>query len=66
MAFLNVKPPAAPPLMSFIRLSFAFLSLVAAAAVFTIAFGNEQAAKSDMQLFIRCALHIRFVHTATG
>ena len=38
------------PLVSLIRLSFAFLSLIAAAAVFTIAFGNEQAAKSDMQL----------------
>ena len=53
--------------MSVIRLSFALLSLIAAAAVFTIAFGNEQAAKSDaaMQTSIR-ALHIRFVHTATG
>lgn len=38
------------PLMNLIRLSFAFLSLIAAAAVFTIAFGDEQAAKSDMQL----------------
>jgi hypothetical protein len=38
------------PLVSLIRLSFAFLSLIAAAAVFTIAFGNEQAAKSNMQL----------------
>jgi hypothetical protein len=38
------------PLMSLIRLSFASFLLIAAAAVFTIAFGNEQAAKSDMQL----------------
>lgn len=36
--------------MSLIRLRFAFLLLIAAAAVFTIAFGSEQAAKSDMQL----------------
>ena len=54
--------------MSFIRLSFASFLLIAAVAVFTIAFGNEQAAKSDMQLCKQsiCALHIRFVHTATG
>jgi hypothetical protein len=38
------------PLMNLIRLSFAFLPLIAAAAVFTIALGDEQAAKSDMQL----------------
>ena len=38
------------PLMNLIRLSFASFLLIAAAAVFTIAFGNEQAAKSDMQL----------------
>jgi hypothetical protein len=38
------------PLLSLIRLSFASFLLIAAAAVFTIAFGNEQAAKSDMQL----------------
>jgi len=37
--------------MNLIRLSFASFLLIAAAAVFTIAFGNEQAAKSDMQLF---------------
>ena len=36
--------------MNLMRLSFASFSLIAAAAVFTIAFGNEQAAKSDMQL----------------
>jgi hypothetical protein len=36
--------------MNLIRLSFASLLLIAAAAVFTIAFGNEQAAKSNMQL----------------
>jgi len=36
--------------MNLIRLSFASFLLLAAAAVFTIAFGNEQAAKSDMQL----------------
>jgi hypothetical protein len=36
--------------MNLIRLSFASFLLIAAAAVFTIAFGNEQAAKSDMQL----------------
>ncbi len=36
--------------MNLIRLSFASFLLFAAAAVFTIAFGNEQAAKSDMQL----------------
>ena len=36
--------------MSLIRLSFASFLLIAAAAVFTIAFGNVQAAKSDMQL----------------
>ena len=38
------------PLMNVVRLSFASFLLIAAAAVFTIAFGNEQAAKSDMQL----------------
>src|SRR6266853_5125287 len=38
------------PLMSLIRLSFASFLLIAAAAVFTIAFGNVQPAKSDMQL----------------
>jgi hypothetical protein len=36
--------------MNLIRLSFASFLLIAAAAVFTIAFGNEQAAKSTMQL----------------
>ena len=36
--------------MNLIRLSFASFLLIAAAAVFTIAFGNEQPAKSDMQL----------------
>jgi hypothetical protein len=36
--------------MNLIRVSFASFLLFAAAAVFTIAFGNEQAAKSDMQL----------------
>jgi hypothetical protein len=36
--------------MNLMRLSFASFLLIAAAAVFTIAFGNEQAAKSDMQL----------------
>src|SRR5260370_399448 len=36
--------------MILIRLSFSSFLLFAAAAVFTIAFGNEQAAKSDMQL----------------
>ena len=36
--------------MNLIRLSFVSFLLIAAAAVFTIAFGNEQAAKSDMQL----------------
>ena len=36
--------------MNLIRLSFGSFLLIAAAAVFTIAFGNEQAAKSDMQL----------------
>ena len=36
--------------MNLIRPSFASFLLIAAAAVFTIAFGNEQAAKSDMQL----------------
>ena len=36
--------------MNLIRLSFASFLLIAAAAVFTIAFGNEQAAKSNMQL----------------
>ena len=36
--------------MNLIRLSFASFLFIAAAAVFTIAFGNEQAAKSDMQL----------------
>lgn len=36
--------------MSFIKLSFASFLLIAAVAVFTIAFGNEQGAKSDMQL----------------
>ncbi len=36
--------------MNLIRLSFASFLLITAAAVFTIAFGNEQAAKSDMQL----------------
>jgi hypothetical protein len=36
--------------MNVIRLSFASFLLIAAAAVFTIAFGNEQAARSDMQL----------------
>ena len=55
------------PLMKLIRLSFASFLLIAAAAVFTIAFGNEQAAKSDaaMQTSI-CALHVRFVCAATG
>jgi hypothetical protein len=38
------------PLMNLIRLSFASFLLIAAAAVFTIAFGNEQAANSNMQL----------------
>ena len=36
--------------MSFIKLSFASFLLVAAIAVFTLAFGSEQAAKSNMQL----------------
>ena len=36
--------------MNLIRLSFASFLLIAAAAAFTIAFGNEQAAKSNMQL----------------
>ena len=36
--------------MNLIRLSFASFLLIAAAAVFTIAFGNVRAAKSDMQL----------------
>lgn len=36
--------------MSLIKLSFASLLLVAAIAVFTLAFGSEQAAKSNMQL----------------
>ena len=36
--------------MKLIRLSFASFLLIAAAAVFTIAFGNEQAAKSETQL----------------
>ncbi len=36
--------------MNLIRLSFASFLLITAAAVSTIAFGNEQAAKSDMQL----------------
>src|SRR6266576_3223515 len=36
--------------MNLIRLSFASFLLIAAAAVFTIASGNEQAAKSNMQL----------------
>jgi hypothetical protein len=36
--------------MNLIRLSFASFLLIAAAAVFTIAFGNEQAAKSETQL----------------
>jgi hypothetical protein len=36
--------------MNLIKLSFASFLLVVAAAVFTIAFGNEQAAKSNMQL----------------
>jgi hypothetical protein len=36
--------------MNLIRLSFASFLLIAAAAVFTIAFGNVQPAKSDMQL----------------
>ena len=40
----------ANPLMNLIKLSFASFLLIAAAAVFTIAFGNEQAAKSNMQL----------------
>ena len=38
------------PVMNLIRLIFASFLLIAAAAVFTIAFGNEQAAKSDMLL----------------
>jgi hypothetical protein len=38
------------PLTNLIRLSFASFLLIAAAAVFTIAFGNVQPAKSDMQL----------------
>jgi hypothetical protein len=38
------------PLTNLIRLSFASFLLIAAVAVFTIAFGNEQAAKSNMQL----------------
>ena len=38
------------PVMNLIRLSFASFLLIAAAAVFTIAFGNDQAVKSDMQL----------------
>ena len=55
MTFLNAKPPAAQErepalLMNLIRLSFASFLLIAAAAVFTIAFGNEQAAKSETQL----------------
>ncbi len=36
--------------MNLIKLSFASFLLIAAATVFTIAFGNEQAAKPDMQL----------------
>jgi hypothetical protein len=36
--------------MKLFRLSFASFLLIAAAAVFTIAFGNEQAAKSETQL----------------
>jgi hypothetical protein len=36
--------------MSLIKLSFASFLLVAAIAVFTFAFGSEQAAKSNMQL----------------
>ena len=36
--------------MNLIRLSFTSFLLIAAAAVFTIAFGNVQPAKSDMQL----------------
>ena len=36
--------------MNLVRLSFASFLLIAAVAVFTIAFGNEQATKSDMQL----------------
>jgi hypothetical protein len=36
--------------MNLIRLSFGSFLLIAAAAVFTIAFGNEQAANSNMQL----------------
>jgi hypothetical protein len=36
--------------MSFIKLSFAFALVIAAAAVFTIAFGAEKAAKSTMLL----------------
>jgi hypothetical protein len=54
--------------MNLIRLSFASFLLIAAAAVFTIAFGNEQAAKLDMQLckhqYALCTS--AFVHTATG
>src|SRR6266481_7451051 len=38
------------PLMNLIRLSFASFLLIAAVAVFTFAFGSEQAAKSNMQL----------------
>jgi len=36
--------------MNLIRLSFASFLFIAAVAVFTVALGNEQAAKSDMQL----------------
>ena len=36
--------------MSLIKLTFAYFFLIAAVAVFAIAFGDEQAAKSNMQL----------------
>jgi hypothetical protein len=38
------------PLKNLIRLSFASFLLITAAAVFTVAFGSEQSAKSNMQL----------------
>ena len=38
------------PFLSFIKLSFASVLVIAAVAVFAMAFGAEQAAKSNMQL----------------
>ena len=54
--------------MSLTKLTCACLLVTAAAAIFTIAFGTEQAAKPEygaMQTSI-CALYIRIVHTAAG